>query len=38
MAAIDKKILLVEGKGEQYSIPELMDAHTVWGDRPQGVG
>jgi hypothetical protein len=28
-----KNLLLVEGKSEQYSIPELMDRHTIWGDR-----
>jgi hypothetical protein len=35
MLATNKNLLLVEGKGEQYSIPELMDAHTVWGDKPK---
>lgn len=28
-------LLLVEGKGEQYSIPFLMDEYTVWGDKPK---
>jgi hypothetical protein len=35
MPPTNKNILLVEGKGEQYSIPELMDYHTVWGDKPK---
>ena len=35
MPAKNKNLLLVEGKVEQYSIPELMDYHTVWGDKPK---
>lgn len=34
MPPTNKNLLLVEGKGEQYSIPELMDFHTVWGNKP----
>jgi hypothetical protein len=35
MPATNKNLLIVEGKGEQYAIPELMDFHTVWGDKPK---
>jgi hypothetical protein len=35
MPPTNMNLLLVEGKGEQYSIPELMDAYTVWGDKPK---
>jgi len=35
MLATNKNILIVEGKTERYSIPELMDFHTVWGNKPK---
>ena len=35
MPATNKNLLIVEGKGEQYAIPELMDFHTVWGISPK---
>ncbi len=35
MPPTNTNLLLVEGKGEQYSIPELMDNYTVWGDKPR---
>jgi hypothetical protein len=35
MPPTNPNLLLVEGKGEQYSIPELMDIYTVWGDKPK---
>ena len=33
MQTANKNLLLVEGRGEQFALPFLMDEYTVWGDK-----